>query len=189
MPFKNNQSGTSRQLNDGSPLPAPSSSMGLDVSLLTPRKLTLKISGEVITVTSALGYGSLELLTLQDRNIHVLGMEVDLTLVKGGTATGIIATTDLDTGIGSAAASATTLAGTMIDWLEKQDIDTDALSVDMEAHTLGQTTATFPKQQADGATNKLYLNLVAVGGITVDDTVTVSGYIDIYIIDLGNRTS
>jgi len=188
MSFKNRQLGRSSNLRDGSPLPTPSVG-GLDVSLLTPQKLTLKLSGESLPVLAANDYGSLELLTWQDRNVHILGMEVDLTLVKGGVTNGLITTVDLDVGMGSAAASAATLADAMIDYLEKQDLDTDALSLTLQAHVLGQATATFPKQLADGAANKVYLNVGLPVGITADDAITVSGNIDFYIIDLGNRTS
>jgi len=187
MSFKNKQLGRSSNLRDGSPLPTPTVG-GLDVSLLTPQKVTLKLSAESLAVTEALDYGSLELLTWQDRNIHILGMEVDLTLVKGGVTNGLEATVDLDVGMGSAAASATTLATTMIDYLEKVDLDTDALSLSLAAHTVGQATATFPKQLADAATNKVYLNVGLPVGITADDTIAVTGTIDFFIVDLGNRT-
>lgn len=189
MSFKSKQLGRLPNLRDGAPLLTPGSGMGVDVALLTPQKLTLKLSSATLSVTAANDYGSLELLTWPDRNLHILGAEFDLTLVKQGNTNGIIATTDLDVGVGSAAASATTLAGAMIDFLEKQDLDDNALSVDLEVHVLGQSTATFPKQQADGASNKLYLNAVAVGGITADSSLSVSGYVDLYVIDLGNRTS
>jgi len=189
MSFKTRQLGRSPALRDGSPLPSHAATMGLDVQLLTPQKLTLKLDGESLPVLEANDYGSLELLTWQDRNIHILGMEVDLTLVKGGLTNGLITTVDLDVGMGSAAASAATLATTMIDYLEKQDLDTDALSLTLQAHVLGQATATFPKQLADAAANKVYLNVGLPVGITADDAITVTGSIDFYIIDLGNRTS
>ena len=189
MTFKNKQLGRSPGLRDGSPLITPNSDIGVDYQLLTPQKATLKLAGETVTVTEALDYGSLLLMTWPDRNIHILGMEVDLSLVKGGVANGLLTTVDLDVGMGSAAASATTLATTMIDYLEKQDLDTDSLTLALQVHTLGQSTATFPKQLADAATNKLYLNVGLPVGITADDAITVTGNIDIYFLDLGNRTS
>lgn len=187
MSFKNRQLGRSPSLRDGSPLLVPTVG-GVDYQALIPQKATLKLDGESLPVLEANDYGSLELLTWQDRNIHILGMEVDLTLVKGGVTNGLEATVDLDVGMGSAAASATTLATTMIDYLEKVDLDTDALSLSLQAHTLGQSTATFPKQLADAAANKVYLNVGLPVGITADDTIAVTGTIDFYIIDLGNRT-
>lgn len=189
MSFKNKQLGILPSLRDGSPLPVPGSNMGLDIALLTPQKMTLKLDGASLPVLAANDYGSLELLTWPDRNLHLLAVEADLTLVKGGVTNGIVAAKDLDVGMGTAAASNTTLATTMIDIIEKQDVDTDALTVTVKVHTIGQATATFPKQIADGATNKVFLNVAVIGGITADDALSVSGSVDFYVIDLGNRTS
>jgi hypothetical protein len=189
MSFQIKQQGRAQNLRDGSPLLSPSANaLGVDYQLLTPYKATLKVSG-VMTCTAANDYGSLELCTFQDRNLHLLAIEVDLSLVKGNTATGIVAATDLDLGLGSAAASAQTLATTMIDRVEKSDHDANELTVTYQAHTQGQSTATYPLQQADAAANKLYLNCGLPGGITVDDTLTVTGTVDLYFIDLGNKTS
>lgn len=189
MSFKTEQLGRSPNLRDGSPLPSCAATTSLDVSLLTPMKVTLRLSGETLSVDEGDDFGSLELLTLPDRNLHLLGLEADLTLVKGGVTNGLEAAVDLDVGIGTAAASAQTLATTMIDVLEKQDVDADSLTVTVQAHTLGQSTATMPKQIADSATSKLYLNVGVPAGITASDALTVSGSIDLYLIDLGNRTS
>ena len=191
MSFKNRQQGRAPSLRDGSPLIVPSNSLGVDYQLLTPQKATLKLptAGATLTVLAANDYGSLELMTWPDRNLHILGMEVDLTLVKGGVANGLLTTVDLDVGMGSAAASAATLATTMIDYLEKVDLDTDSLTLTLQANVLGQSTATFPKQLADAATNKLHLNVGLPVGITADDAITVTGNVDLYFVDLGNRTS
>jgi hypothetical protein len=189
MSFQIKQQGRAINLRDGSPLITMPSGMGVDYALLTPYKATLNLSGKTLSVTEALDYGSLLLMTWPDRNIHILGMEVDLVLVKGDVTNGLEAAVDIDVGMGSTAASAQTLATTMIDYLEKQDLDTDALSLDLEVNVLGQSTATFPKQLADAAANKLYLNCGVPAGITADDALTVSGSIDLYFIDLGNRTS
>lgn len=189
MSLKIRQNTRAPALRDGSPLATPSGSMGLDVAALVPQKLTLKISGETLSVDADDDFGSLELLTWPDRNLHILGLEADLTLVKGGVSNGLEATVDLDVGMGSAAASAQTLATTMIDYLEKQDVDADSLTVTVQVAVLGQSTATFPKQLADAATNKLYLNVGVPAGITADDALTVTGFVDLYVIDLGNRTS
>ncbi len=189
MSFKTRQLGRSSNLRDGSPLITMPSGMGVDYQLLTPQKATLNLSGATLSVDESEDFGSLLVATWPDRNLHILGMEVDLVLVKGGVTNGLEAAVDLDMAMGSAAASAQTLATTMIDYVEKQDIDTDALSVDMEVNVLGQSTATFPKQLADAAANKLYLNCGVPAGITASDALTVTGQIDLYFIDLGNRTS
>jgi len=149
----------------------------------------LYMSGASIAVDESDDYGSVKICDLPDTNIHLLGVEVNLTLTKGGTTNGIVAATDLDVGVGTAAASATTLATTMIDIIEKADLDTNALAVEFEAHTQGQSTATMPKQIGDGASSALYLNAVAVGGITASDTISVTGTVDLYYVDLGNEIS
>lgn len=189
MSFYNKQLGRSINLRDGSPLLTPSTSVGVDYQLLTPYKATLNVTSGTLSIAAANDYGSLQLMTWQDRNIHLLAVEANLTLVKGGVTNGLEAAVDLDVGIGTAAASAQTLATTMIDIVEKVDVDDNALSVTFQAHTAGQSTATFPKQILDGATNKLFLNVGVPAGITADDALTVTGQVDLYFVDLGNRTS
>lgn len=190
MSFKNNQVGRSRGLRDGSALPTPGDFCGSDFSLVTPQKIRVTACPTaIITITAANDFGSLHLLQWPDSNIHILGLESNLVLTKGNTATGIIATTDLDVGMGSAPASNATLSGVMLNYMEKQDVDGDTLTPALQVNVLGQTTATYPWQLADAAANKLYLNVSTIAGVTVDDTITVSGYVDIFFLDLGNGIS
>jgi hypothetical protein len=170
-------------------LPTPGTGIGMDSQVVPTQKVTLKLTDATLAVLEANDYGSLKLCDLPDRNIVIDHVEVDLVLTKEGNTNGIVAATDLDVGVGTAAASATTLATTMINVLEKADIDDNALAVDYEAVTLGQSTATVPNFIADGASNALYLNAVAVGGITADSSLSVTGFVDIYYRDLGNRAS
>lgn len=152
-----------------------------------PRRARLTLTNAVLTITAALDYGSLKLVDLPNRNLMLLGVEVDLTLVKQGNTNGLVAATDLDLGIGTAAASATTLASAMINVIEKIDQDTDALSVTMQRHSNDQSTATFPLRIADDANAALFLNAVAIAGITADSTLTISGTVDITYVDLGKK--
>lgn len=167
----------------------PGTGIVLDDKPVLPRRCRLTLSGATLTVLEANDYGSLKLLDLPDRNVMILGVEVDLVLTKQGNTNGIVAATDLDVGVGSAAASNTTLSGAMIDVLEKADIDTDALAVDYEAVMVGQSTAKPPVCLADSASLALYLNAVAVAGITADSSLSVSGTVDIFYLDLGNKAS
>lgn len=153
------------------------------------RRARLNLSSATLSVDADDDYGSLKLLDLPDRNIMIFGVEADLVLTKEGNMNGILAATDLDVGIGTAAASSTTLATTMIDVLEKTDIDTNALAVDYHASTQAQSTAATPLKIVDSATAALYLNAVAIGGITADSSLSCSGLIDIYYLDLGNLSS
>jgi hypothetical protein len=171
-------------------LPEYTASTDVAVSADAPvavRKVTLALTDTVLPVTEALDYGSVELVTLPDKNLIVFGCEVDLSIVKGDAVNGIGAATDLDVSLGTAAASATTLATTMLNILPKQDVDTDAVTVTVQAHSLAATPVLTGV--LDGASNKIYLNAVPIGGITADDTLTVSGTVDLYVIDVGNRTS
>lgn len=165
----------------------PGSGCTVSNTALVPQRARITLSGATLTILAANDYGSLKVCDLPFRNLMLLAVEVDLTLVKQGNTNGLLSTTDLDLGVGTAAASATTLATTMIDIIEKVDQDTDALSVTMQAHSNDQSTATFPKRIADGVNAALYLNAVAIAGITADSTLTVSGTIDVYFIDVGKK--
>jgi hypothetical protein len=160
---------------------------GIDIVPMQVVKARVKLEDIELTVAASDDFGSVKLCTLPDTNLYIMGMEVNLAVVKAGTTNGIVAATDLDFGIGSAAASASTLATTMIDYLEKSDVNDDALAVSYQAHTQGQSTASFPKKVADAADNELYLNLACA--ITADDSVTLNGWVDIFYVDLGNEIS
>lgn len=150
-------------------------------------KQTFTVTGESIAVTSGNGYGSADLVTFPDRNIVVIGLEADIDIVKGNTTNGIVAATDLDVAMGTAAASNTTLSGAMLNLLPKQDLDTNTTTAELAAHSLAGTPVLTGI--ADAASNTIYFNLVAIGGITADDTATITGTVDLYYFDLGNRTS
>jgi hypothetical protein len=153
------------------------------------RKARLTLTNFSIAVTAALDYGGSKLLDLPDRNLMLLGMEVDCVVTKQGNTNGIVAATDLDMGIGTATASSTTLSSSMVNVIEKVDLDTNALAVDFEAHSSDQSTAVYPLKIADGASIALFMNVAAVGGVTADSSVTVTGTIDIFYVDLGNLSS
>lgn len=169
-------------------LPTPNTGIAMDSIAVIPQKVTFTLAGTEISVAAADDFGSVKLCDLPDKNLHLLAVEVDLVVTKAGTTNGIVAATDLDMAIGTAAASNTTLATTMIDVIEKVDINDDALVVDFEAISVGQSTAAFPLQIADGASNSLFINL-SPGNITADDSVSLTGTVDLYFVDLGNRAS
>jgi len=151
------------------------------------RRARLTLTSAVLSVTAALDYGSLKVVDLQDRNLLLLAVEADLTLTKQNNTNGILDATDLDVGMGTAPASAVTLATTMIDILEKMDVDADTNTVAVQRHSNDQATAVFPKKLADSSTQALYLNVGVPGLITADSSVTVNGTIDIFYIDLGKK--
>lgn len=177
-------------LDDGSSLSfgEPNTGVAIANSNHVVRKAVLKLLTDfTVAVAQADDFGSTKLMDLPDTNLLLLGVEVDCTITKGGTTNGLVAATDLDVGIGTAAASASTLATTMIDIIEKADLNADTITAEFEAHTNNQATATFPKVIADGASTALYFNVAAA--ITADDSLTVDGTITIFYIDLGNMSS
>lgn len=134
------------------------------------------------------GFNSIDLGLLPDSNLLVLGIETNLTFLKGNASKGLITTTDLDVGLGTAAAGNTTLGATAVNILAKQDINTDALSVSLQLHTLAASFAGVGI--LDAPTNHLYLNVSASGGgVTSADSLVVDGEIDIFTVNLRNRTS
>lgn len=149
------------------------------------QKATFTVAAVVASVADANDYGSAALVTLPDSNIMVLGCEVDLTLTKDGT--GYIATTDLDVALGTAAASNTTLSGTMLNILPKQDVDADSLTPTVQIHGLAATPVLTGI--VDGASNIIYFNVSGPTETSEDATVTVDGSVYLYYIDLGNETS
>lgn len=191
MTLKQNQPLLAPQLEDGisNQISEPGTSMTVSNQAVVVRRARLTVSAATLTVLEADDYGSLKLCDLPDRNILLLGVEADLVLTKDGVTNGMVAATDLDVGIGTAAASATTLTSTMINVIEKKDLDANALAVDFEAHSNDNATTVFPLPIADGASSALYLNVVPVLGITADSSLSVSGTVDIWYMDLGNLSS
>ena len=192
MTLKQRQPIRLENIEDGVAKPSLASALSagkLDILPAIPYRARLQLSGETLSVDADDDYGSLQLLDLPDRNLAILGLEADLVLTKAGTTNGLEAAVDLDVGIGTAAASAQTLASAMIDLIEKVDVDDNALAVDFEAVMVGQSTAAPPVFIADGASNGIYLNVGVPAGITADDSISVSGWVDLWVVDLGNRAS
>jgi hypothetical protein len=190
MTLKINQPLLAKNLLDGFTVPvseAGAATVAVGDNVHTVRRARLTLTNFSIAVTQALDYGGSKLVDLPDRNMLLLGVEVDCTVVKQGNTNGIVAATDLDMAVGTATASNATLASAMINVIEKVDIDTDALSVAFEAHSNDNATSTFPLRVADGASTALFMNISCA--ITADSSVTVSGTIDIYYVDLGNLYS
>jgi hypothetical protein len=150
-------------------------------------RIRLQLDAVKFTVAGASDFGSVELCTFPDRNLIVIGAEINLSIVKGGAATGIVAATDLDIALGTAAASSTTLSGAMLNILPKQDVDADSLTVTSQAHSLAATPVLTGI--LDAVDNKMYFNVAIPGLITVDDTLTLTGTIDLFVFDLFNVTS
>jgi hypothetical protein len=148
------------------------------------QRIRLQLTNFVVTVTSALGYAGAALCTLPNDNLLIVGSELHLTLLKGGLATGIVAATNLNVGVGSATAGAIALATTAVNIMPLQLSNVVALTDSINKHSLA-TTPVFTGI-LKGLTNQIFLNVGAVGGITVGDTVTFNGSVDIFLFNLKN---
>lgn len=151
------------------------------------RHLRLTLSGFAVSVAEADDFGGTKLCDLPDSNLALLGVEVDLELVKGEAAGGIIDTTDVNVAVGTAVASNATLSGAMVDVLSITALTATDASPAYQAHSAADGTLAYPIGLEDSATLALFLN--AAAAITADDTITVSGTVDLYFVDLGNVTS
>jgi hypothetical protein len=151
------------------------------------RRARVTLTNFSISVTAALDYGGSKIVDLPNKNMLILGVEVDCSVVKGGVTNGIVAATALDMAIGTATASSTTLASTMLNIIEKKDIDTSALTVTFAGHSNDNATSLAPFKIADGASSALFMNVSVPGLISANDTLTVTGLVDIYYMDLGKE--
>lgn len=187
--LKINQSVLARNWDDGytATTSAPGTGVTLIDEALSTRRMRLTLSDFSVAITAALDYGGTKLVDLPDKNILILGAEVDCTLTKGGTTNGLEAATDINVGIGTATASNATLSSTMQNIIEVTAYTANTITHEFEVHANDNSTSVMPIVLADGASNALFLNLAA--SITADDTMTASGIIDFFWIDLGNLSS
>lgn len=153
---------------------------GTNAANVQLQKLRLTLTNALVPLTDALKYGSLQIFLWPNSNIRVMAARVNLTAVKDGTGTTAASTPSV--GVGSVAASASTLATTAIDTVEQVAL-AGTLSATYQKngpHTLGA------RDIAAGVTNKLFLNASNSGSSSsADGTLTVSGTIDVFFYDWG----
>lgn len=150
--------------------------------------IRLTLTGVVISITDALAYGSSLLGYLPDKNLLFMGGEANLTWVKDGT--GIVTGELPKVALGTAVASNATLATTMINLLNGGaggSAVAAGLTGSLFISSNDNVTAIPYVGIVDAPTTGLYLN--AAVNPTGDGTLTVSGTLDLYFIDLGNVTS
>lgn len=176
--------------------------VGGDTELVQGARLTLatdvvrvgKVCGEVIVedlsiATSIVmtdadtdgGFGSMELVTLPESVIILLGALLELSL-SGGE--GIAATATVAVAVGSAAEAADgTLSGTSGTYIASSDCVLAASAGDMSA---AGTLSTLGVIDARAGTSKLYLNLgLADAGISIDQSeIAVTGSLRLIYLDL-----
>lgn len=144
------------------------------------QRLRLTVTAAVISLTDALKYGSLSILTWPNTNLMIVNAREDLVVVKDGV--GATAASTPAIAVGSAAASVSTLTGAMIDTV---DLVTLAGTLSAAAQKNGSAVSTL-RRIAAGASNQLFLNASNAGSSSgATGTLTVSGTIDVDFFDLG----
>ncbi len=165
------------------PIAEPNTGVAVNDRLMTVRRCRVTLTNFAIAVLAAQDYGGTKILDLPFKNMLIFGIEVNCQVTKQANTNGIVAATDITMGIGTAVASASTLATTMINVIEATAMTADTVTVDFQKHTNDQSTAVFPLKVADGANTALFMNIAAA--ITADSSVSVNGTIDIFYMDLG----
>ena len=130
-----------------------------------------------ITVTDALAYASQKLFTFKEGKVRLKGGTASLAFAVTTTrASTINDSAAMDWSIGSAAASSSTLATTMVDFIAKQDKTLDGTG---SAYTTAQAADFAAAATFDGtsAAKAIYLNVAfpTATDIDADGTLTVSG--------------
>lgn len=144
------------------------------------QSVRLTLAAVVISLTDALKYGSESLMTWPNTNLIVASARMNLTCVKDGTGTTAASTPHVS--VGSAAASNSTLATTMVDTVEQVTLagTLSAVAQKNGPHTAGN------RYIAAGASNAIFLNASNAGSSSsADGTLTVSGTIDVFFTDTG----
>ena len=145
------------------------------------QRLRLTLSAVSIAVTNAHKYGGTQVWLWPNTNIIVLSARMNLTVTKDGV--GILAADAPHIALGSATASNTTLATTMIDTIEQVTMAGSVLAELAQKngpHTAGN------RYIAAGASNALFLNAGTTGNTgAVDGSLLASGTIDVWFIDTG----
>lgn len=152
------------------------------------QKIRLQLTGVVLTITDALAYGSVDLGLVPDRNYVFVGGEGDLSCVKDGV--GIVTGELPKLAVGTAAASNATLSSTMINMINGGAGGTalaSGLTATWKIHSNDNVTAIPYLAIGDSATTHIYLN--AAVNPTADGTLTITGSLTLYFIDLGNVVS
>lgn len=154
------------------------------------QKIRLTLTNIAVAIADADAYGSARLIYTPDINYLVVGAEAVFTWVKDGV--GIVTGELPKLALGTAAASNATLATTMSNILNGGATAGTAVASGLTGswgyHSADNASTALPLTVTDTpATNAIYLN--ASVNPTGDGTITVSGYLDLFIIPLGNLNS
>lgn len=145
------------------------------------KRAKFQVTNGVLAVADANDYGSFKLVDLPTNPIALLSAKLDAVLTKDGV--GYLAATDLDIAVGTAAASNTTLATTMLNVINKADFDASAIAPAVALHSASNTSPA-PLILPTGA-KALYLNASGATESGQAATLTVNGTIELTWMDLG----
>jgi hypothetical protein len=176
MTLKYKQAVLIQNLIDGTSTPVgqpPQSTVSARTEMLIPKQTRITLTGTVVTVEHASAAEDLLLVTLQNRNLMMLGFNMRLTIVKGNAVDGIVAATPINIGL------STTAGGD--DLMNSVQDTTVATSFVFDQHSV-DGTRTYPMKAVP--LTDLYLALATDGTPTVDDTLTLTGTIDFFYFDL-----
>lgn len=163
-------------------VPAATVVLAVDSDLQVPvRRARFTITNGVLSVADANDYGSFKMVDLPTNPIAILAAKIDMVLTKDGV--GYIAATDLDIAVGTAAATNTTLATTMLNVINKADYDASAIAPVVQQHSASNTSPA-PLVLPSGA-KALYLNAAGVTETSQSATLTINGTLDLTWMDLG----
>jgi hypothetical protein len=148
-------------------------SMKITTQMLIPKQARLTLTNTVVTIPNATAEYYLAAFTLPDRNLTMLGFNMNLTVTKGNAAGGIASAVPISFALGTSVGSDDLMNG-------EQDT-TNALVFTYGKHS-NAGTRSYPQKIAPET--DVYLYLATDGTPSVNDTLKVTGTLDIYYIDL-----
>lgn len=140
------------------------------------------------TVTNGTEYQSTQIYDFPEGRLHVLGCTASLQQkTTSALATTINASSTMAFGLGTAAASATTLATTMVDLLPSTNL-TSSATINVAGTAVGAALAAAAQFDGTSTAKDMYLNTAYATTTDVDGdgTQTMSGTIVLTWINLGD---
>lgn len=166
----------------GAPMIGGAAGTAVSDEILLPRRTRITLTDAVLTIDGTDDYGSLELCKWSKPTgiLGIIGSDANLTITRDGT--NIPAAQNLSVGIGSQAASATTLSAEMVNVRSAVSLIADQLT-----DTITGGDMLVVKDEIDIAVlgEEFYLNASAAG-ISATGTLTLNGWIDIMYFNIGD---
>lgn len=142
----------------------------------------------VITTFAEGQYASLAFADLPATNLQVLTVQIDLSVVKGNQPGGFLNAQNINTAIGTEGTMNSSLIGPEVNVVAAFNNAETTQTVSIQHPVAGSPTDVLFLLNT-GANRKLHLNFGTSGVMTVNDTLTLTGHIDLFYIDVGNLGS